>query len=171
MSYLMSRAYYKARILLVPLGISGKDLVDSMYDCGLREVMVATPADYADGVLVREIDAKHADVSTETISERIANTDMMVFIGSKLDEVPDEFVESLTSAGRSQGTLIAGVLVKVDGWASESGSESMKALRREVDMLVTVAKLDLAQAFIEVIKGGAAEAVPGKLFHQPIVGA
>ena len=170
MSYLMSRAYYKARVLLVPLGKSGDELVASMSDAGLREVMIATPAEYSDGVLVREIDAPEPSFSTETVSDRIANTDMMVFFGSRLDEVPDDFVELMTEAGRSQGTLLAGVLVDVDGWGSEVGSESMKVLRRELDMLVTVGTLDLAQAFIEVIKGGTAEAVPGKLFHRSITG-
>jgi hypothetical protein len=45
-TYLTSRAYYKARILLVPLGPSGAALVSAISDAGLREVLIATPASH-----------------------------------------------------------------------------------------------------------------------------
>jgi hypothetical protein len=47
----------------------------------------------------------------------------------------------------------------------------MMMLRRELDMLVTVRKADLARDFIEVLKGGTKDAVPGKLFQHPTTGA
>lgn len=170
MSYLMSRAYYKARILLAPLGPSGAALVAAMSNAGLRQVLVATPATHPDGVLVREIGTSETEASTETISDLVATTDMMVFLGSRLEEIPDSFVEATATAGRNQGTLLAGVLVGAGGWDSESGSTSMVVLRHELDMLVTVRKLDLARDFIEVLKGGTKEATPGKLFQHPIAG-
>lgn len=170
MTYLTSRAYYKARILLVPLGPSGASLVSTMSDAGLREILVAAPASHPDGVLLHEIDSP-ADPSIETVSDLAAATDMMVFLGSRLEEIPDDFVEVMATAGRNQGTLLAGVLVGLGGWDSEPGSTSMKVLRRELDMLVTVRKADLARDFIEVLKGGTKDAVPGKLFQLPTPGA
>ncbi|WP_139006305.1 hypothetical protein [Arthrobacter crystallopoietes] len=170
MTYLTSRAYYKARILLVPLGPSGASLVSTMSDAGLREILVAAPASHPDGVLLHEIDSP-ADPSIETVSDLAAATDMMVFLGSRLEEIPDDFVEVMATAGRNQGTLLAGVLVGIGGWDSEPGSTSMKVLRRELDMLVTVRKADLAHDFIEVLKGGTKDAVPGKLFQLPTPGA
>ena len=170
MTYLTSRAYYKARILLVPLGPSGAALVSSMSDAGLREVLVAAPASHPDAVLLREIDSPATHPSTETVSDLAATTDMMVFLGSRLEETPDDFVEVMATAGRNQGTLLAGVLVGVGGWDSEPGSTSMMVLRRELDMLVTVRKADLARDFIEVLKGGTKDAVPGKLFQLPTPG-
>lgn len=171
MTYLTSRAYYKARILLVPLGPSGAALVSSISQAGLREVLVAAPAGHPDGVLLREIDAPETQLSTETVSDLAASTDTMVFLGSRLEEIPDEFVEAMATAGRNQGTLLAGVLVGLGGWDSEPGSTSMRVLRRELDMLVTVRKSDLARDFIEVLKGGTREAIPGKLFQHPTAGA
>ena len=171
MTHLTSRAYYKARILLVPLGPSGAALVSSMSDAGLREVLIAAPANHPDGVLVRAIDEPETNFATETISDLAASTDMMVFLGSRLEEIPDDFVENMATAGRNQGTLLAGVLVGLGGWNSEPGSTSMRVLRRELDMLVTVRKTDLARDFIEVLKGGTREAIPGKLFQHPITGA
>ncbi|AUI53762.1 hypothetical protein [Arthrobacter crystallopoietes] len=170
MTYLTSRAYYKARILLVPLGPSGASLVSTMSDAGLREILVAAPASHPDGVLLHEIDSP-ADPSIETVSDLAAATDMMVFLGSRLEEIADDFVEVMATAGRNQGTLLAGVLVGIGGWDSEPGSTSMKVLRRELDMLVTVRKADLARDFIEVLKGGTKDAVPGKLFQLPTPGA
>ena len=171
MTYLTSRAYYKARILLVPLGQSGAALVSSMSDAGLREVLVAAPANHPDAVLLREIDSPAAPPSTETVNDLAAATDMMVFLGSRLEETPDDFVAVMAAAGRNQGTLLTGVLVGVAGWDSEPGSTSMMVLRRELDMLVTVRKADLARDFIEVLKGGTKDAVPGKLFQLPTTGA
>jgi hypothetical protein len=171
MTHLTSRAYYKARILLVPLGPSGAALVSSMSDDGLREVLVAAPADHPDATLLRGIDETETQLSTETLNDLAASTDMMVFLGSRLEEIPDGFVEAIASAGRNQGTLLAGVLVSVGGWDCEPGSTSMTVLRRELDMLVTVRKTDLARDFIEVLKGGTREAVPGKLFQYPTTGA
>lgn len=171
MTYLTSRAYYKARILIVPLGPSGAALAASMSDAGLRQVRLAAPAKHPDGVLIREIDAPETDVSTETVSDLAATTDMMVFLGSRLEEVPDDFVAAMATAARNQGTLLACVLVRVGGWDSEPGSASMVVLRRELDMLVTVRKLDLARDFIEVLKGGTSEATPGKLFQHRTTGA
>lgn len=170
MTHLTSRAYYKARILLVPLGTSGAALVSSMSDAGLREVRVAAPASHPDGVLLRGIDEPDTQPTTETVSDLAASTDMMVFLGSRLEEIPDDFVEAMATAGRNQGTLLAGVLVGLGGWDSEPGSTSMRVLRRELDMLVTVRKADLALDFIEVLKGGTREAVPGKLFQHPTTG-
>jgi hypothetical protein len=171
MTHLTSRAYYKARILLVPLGPSGAALVSAMSDAGLREVRVAAPASHPDGVLVNGIGEAAGQSATETVSDLTASTDMMVFLGSRLQEIPDGFVAAMATAGRKQGTLLAGVLVGVGGWDSESGSTSMTVLRRELDMLVTVRKTDLARDFIGVLKGGTSEAVPGKLFQRPTTGA
>jgi hypothetical protein len=171
MTHLTSRAYYKARILLVPLGPSGAALVSTMSEAGLREVLIAAPASHPDGVLLRQIDAPETQLTTETVSDLAASTDMMVFLGSRLDETPDDFVEAMASAGRNQGTLLAGVLVGVGGWDSEPGSTSMTVLRRELDMLVSVRKYHLARDFIEVLKGGTREAIPGKLFQHPTTGA
>ncbi|MEQ4567171.1 hypothetical protein [Paenarthrobacter sp. CAP02] len=171
MTHLTSRAYYKARILLVPLGPSGAALVSSMSDAGLREVLIAAPANHPDGVYVRAIDEPETQLVTETVSDLAASTDMMVFLGSRLEEIPDDFVENMATAGRNQGTLLAGVLVGMGGWSTQPGSTSMRVLRRELDMLVTVRKTDLASDFIEVLKGGTREAIPGKLFQHPITGA
>lgn len=171
MTHLTSRAYYKARILLVPLGPSGATLVSSMSGAGLREVLVAAPTSHPDGVLLRAIDEPEAHPTTETVSDLAASTDMMVFLGSRLEEIPDDFVEAMATAGRNQGTLLAGVLVDVGGWGSEPGATSIIVLRRELDMLVTVRKADLARDFIEVLKGGTREAIPGKLFQHPTTGA
>lgn len=171
MTHLTSRAYYKARILLVPLGPSGAALLSSMFDAGLREVLVAAPANHPDGALVRGIEEPQTELTTETLSDLAASTDMMVFLGSRLEEIPDGFVEAMATAGRNQGSLLAGVLVSVGGWDSEPGSTSMTVLRRELDMLVTVRKTDLARDFIEVLKGGTREAIPGKLFQHPTTGA
>ena len=171
MSYLTSRAYYKARILLVPMGPSGAALTTSMSDAGLRQVRIATPAGDPEGILTWEIGTTEADVSTETIGDLVASTDMMVFLGSGLEEIPHVFVEAMAIAGRGQGTLLAGVLVGVSGWESESGAASIVVLRRELDMLVTVKKVDLARDFIEALKGGTQEATPGKLFQHLTTGA
>ena len=171
MTHLTSRAYYKARILLVPLGPSGAELVSSMSDAGLQEVLVAAPANHPDGVLIRDINAPGNPDSTETVSDLAAATDMMVFLGSRLEEIPDDFVEIMATAGRTQGTLLAGVMVGLEGWESAPGSTSMTVLRRELDMLVTVRQPDLARDFIEVLKGGTREATPGKLFQHPTTGA
>nr|WP_255257831.1 hypothetical protein [Arthrobacter sp.]AXV46640.1 hypothetical protein pA58H3_p25 [Arthrobacter sp.] len=170
MTHLTSRAYYKARILLVPLGPSGTTLVAEMAEAGLCQVRLATPADHPDGVLIRDIDAPDTAFSTETISDLAAATDMMVFLGSRLEEIHDTFLETMATAARNQGTLLAGVLVGVGGWDSEPGATSMVVLRREVDMLVTVRKSDLARDFIEVLKGGTRDAIPGKLFQHPTAG-
>ncbi|MEV8085797.1 hypothetical protein [Pseudarthrobacter oxydans] len=170
MTYLTSRAYYKARVLLIPMGPSGDALVESMSEAGLREVLVAAPTSHSDGVVIRDIGQHETQEATETVSDLAASTDMMVFLGSRLEEIPDSFVEVMATAGRNQGTLLAGVLVGGGGWESEPGSTSMKVLRRELDMLVTVRKSDLARDFIEVIKGGTKEAIPGELFQHPNTG-
>lgn len=166
MSYLTSRAYYKARILLVPMGASGAALAVSMSEAGLRQVRLAAPAGAPDDIVTWDIGTTEAVISTEKIGDLMAATDMMVFLGSRLEEIPNVFVEALAIAGRAEGTLLAGVLVGVGGWESESGATSVVVLRRELDMLVTVKKIDLARDFIEVLKGGAQEATPGKLFQH-----
>ncbi|UTM45737.1 hypothetical protein [Glutamicibacter mysorens] len=167
MSNLTSRAYYKARVLLVPLGASGQELVESMAQEGLREVSVAMPAGQKEGALVHDIERE--DHATVTLSDLTGATDMMVFIGSKLDDVADSFVQSMSAAGREQGTLIAGLFVDIGGWNTEPGSTSMKVIRHEMDMMITVRKADLALAFIEVIKGGSEKGgTPGDLFTSEV---
>src|SRR5699024_2894183 len=98
MSFLTSRAYYKARVLLVPLGDSGNDLIQSMADFGLEEVSVAKQAEHADGILVRDINEPETVFTTETLNEQMSNTDMLVFFGANLEEVSDEVVRSYTQA-------------------------------------------------------------------------
>ncbi|WP_139186856.1 hypothetical protein [Arthrobacter crystallopoietes] len=95
---------------------------------------------------------------------------MMVFLGSRLEEIADDFVEVMATAGRNQGTLLAGVLVGIGGWDSEPGSTSMKVLRRELDMLVTVRKATSPATSSKSSRRNK-DAVPGKLFQLPTPGA
>ncbi|WP_074703634.1 hypothetical protein [Arthrobacter crystallopoietes] len=70
MTYLTSRAYYKARILLVPWDLPALTRLDHVRR-RLREILVAAPASHPDGVLLHEIDSP-ADPSIETVSDLAA---------------------------------------------------------------------------------------------------
>ncbi|WP_186301187.1 hypothetical protein [Rhodococcus sp. WB9] len=145
------RLSYVARIVLVPLGESGRRLVDQMAAAGLTEVRVVT--EHAPNeVAVRDI---NADTTTmRCIDELATESDMVILIGSVLPQVPVGFATTMAEAARQSGNLLAGVLVDQQDWDSQQGAEAMAVLRMELDMLVSITQVDLATAFVDVLKGG-----------------
>ncbi|EID80514.1 MULTISPECIES: hypothetical protein [Rhodococcus] len=145
------RLSYAARILLVPLGESGHRVVEQMAAKGLTEVQVVTEHAPSE-VAVRDI---NADTTTmRRIDELATESDMVILIGSVLPQVPVGFATTMAEAARQSGNLLAGVLVDQQDWDSQRGAEAMAVLRMELDMLVSITQVDLATAFVDVLKGG-----------------
>lgn len=147
------RASYEARILVVPLGASGADLVDTMVAGGLTSVRIAADAENAT-TYVRDINDAPGTEIRETIADVAASSDMMVLLGQNLPEVPLQFAATMADAARANGLLLAGVLVDPQEWESPMGAETMAGLRRELDMLVSVKEASLATSLVDVLKGG-----------------
>lgn len=145
------RLSYVARILLVPLGESGHDLVDQMAQAGLTEVEVVTEHSPTEAA-VRDINA-NAPVPRR-IDQLVTESDMVILIGSVLPQVPVGFATTMAEAARQSGNLLAGVLVDQSDWDSPQGAEAMAVLRMELDMLVSITQVSLATAFVDVLKGG-----------------
>lgn len=145
------RLSYQARILLVPLGESGADLVLQMAQAGLTDVQIVT-----DNTLgqVGVGDIRVAGIAVTELDTLVASSDMVILLGSVLSEVPTEFVSTMAEAARDSGNLLAGVLVDQQDWESPQGAEAMAVLRMEVDMLVSITQVSLATAFVDVLKGG-----------------
>ncbi|MBX4171456.1 hypothetical protein SAMN04490240_0981 [Rhodococcus pyridinivorans] len=145
------RMSYVARILLVPLGKSGDDLVEQMARAGLTDVDVVTAHSPAEAA-VRDINAEATVV--RRIDELVTESDMVILIGSVLPQVPIGFATAMAEAARESGNLLAGVLIDQQDWDSPQGAEAMAVLRMELDMLVSITQVSLATAFVDVLKGG-----------------
>ncbi|KAF0965610.1 hypothetical protein [Rhodococcus sp. T7] len=145
------RLSYVARILLVPLGESGHQLVTEMAAAGLTDVHVVTEHS-PNTATARDI---NADIAVpRRIDELNAESDMVILIGSVLSQVPVGFATTMAEAARQSGNLLAGVLVDQQDWDSPQGAEAMAVLRMELDMLVSITQVSLATAFVDVLKGG-----------------
>lgn len=145
------RLSYEARILLVPLGESGHELVDQMAQAGLTGVQVAAECSHAIAS-VRDIGATES--TAREIDQVVAASDMVILIGSVLPQVPIGFASTMAEAARESGNLLAGVLVDQQDWECPEGAEAMAVLRMELDMLVSLTQVSLATAFVDVLKGG-----------------
>ncbi|MEW1821478.1 hypothetical protein AB0323_11905 [Arthrobacter sp. NPDC080031] len=148
-----TRLSYEARILVVPLGASGDDLVQTMAAGGPTNVRIVADAGQS-AASVRDIRAAVGSEVTETVADLAASADMMILLGSDLTQLPSAFVATLAKAARANGVLLAGVLVDQQNWESARGAYALTVLRRELDMLVSVRDVGLATAFIDVLKGG-----------------
>lgn len=148
-----TRLSYEARILVVPLGASGDDLVQTMAAGGLTNMRIVADAGQS-AASVRDIRAAVGTEITETVADLAASADMMILLGSDLTQLPSAFVATLAKAARANGVLLAGVLVDQQNWESARGAYALTVLRRELDMLVSVRDVGLATAFIDVLKGG-----------------
>ncbi len=112
------RLSYVARILLVPLGKSGDDLVEQMARAGLTDVDVVTAHSPAEAA-VRDINAEATVV--RRIDELVTESDMVILIGSVLPQVPIGFATAMAEAARESGNLLAGVLIDQQDWDSHKG--------------------------------------------------
>jgi hypothetical protein len=159
-----TRLSYEARILVVPLGASGDDLVQAMAAGGLTNMRIVADAGQS-AASVRDIRAAVGSEITETVGDLAASADMMILLGSDLTQVPSAFVATLANAARASGVLLAGVLVDQQNWESARGAYALTVLRRELDMLVSVRDVGLATAFIDVLKGGRRTPATGTTPH------
>lgn len=147
------RRSYEAQILVVPLGASGNSLVDAMAAGNLTNVRIVTDAGQS-AAFVRDINDAPGSEITETVADLTASADMMILLGSELPQVPTKFAAALAGAARTNGVLLAGVLVDQQNWETVPGAQAMVVLRRELDMLVSVRDIGLATSLVDVLKGG-----------------
>lgn len=148
------RKSYEARVLVVPLGAGALDLVDQLGDIGVEGIQVLTSA-HPELASTKRIGSRGWEPpSPATTAQVTQSADMVVLVGSDLNEVSDFTVRHVCEAAREGGCLIAAVLVRPQHWEGPLGSAAMVTLRQEVDMLISVRGPGLVAALLDVLRGG-----------------
>jgi hypothetical protein len=131
------RKPYEARVLLVPLGASGARTVEQFGADGLDGVAVLDPARANDRV------------------EAVRDADMVVLVIGDLADVDADVPGVMGSIVREQGKVLAALVIDGDGnWNTPRGRHAALEVREAADMVVVSRDLDLASAFVDVLRGG-----------------
>jgi hypothetical protein len=157
------RRSYEAHVLLVPLGADAVRAQEAMVARGLDGVLTVagvTPLTGSDGDVPRLGSAPLGATGWRpaagdlTVAEVVDDADMVVLLATDLAEVPPRFCLTVADAARANGSLIAALVVGSGNWDTPQGNTAMAALREAVDMLVVVRGVDLAEPFLDVLRGG-----------------
>lgn len=149
------RRSYEANVLVVPLGESGKNIVEILPELGVEGVLALSDASSIPVQTSTIGPAAWTPPQSATIQSVAGVADMVVLVGGDLSQIPRDTVREVCQAARDGGDLIAAVLVAPQSWDTQEGSHSMVTLREEVDMLVDVKGPQLLAALLDVLRGGA----------------
>lgn len=130
------RPYYRARVLLVPVGTSARDAIDRM------GADVVEGVELFDGVL-----------TNGSLAGPDSAPDVLMFVTADLAEVDGALLSSLAAAGRHGGALVAAITMDTPA-DDDARRRGLRALREHVDMLLSVRNEAFAAGFIEVVRGG-----------------
>ncbi|MDT7725433.1 MAG: hypothetical protein QOI21_2009 [Actinomycetota bacterium] len=89
----------------------------------------------------------------------VEQADMVVLLAHDLAVVDDSAVIEVCDAARADGRLIAAVIVDAElSWHGEAARRSAVVIREAVDSVVVLRDIKLANAFVDVLRGGDREA-------------
>jgi molybdopterin-guanine dinucleotide biosynthesis protein A len=112
---------------------------------------------YEARVLVVPLDETSRAALPEGLEEglTVEQADMVVLLAHDLGVVDDSAVTEICDEARAEGRLIAAVIVKADlNWHGEAARRSAVVIREAVDSVVVLRDIKLANAFVDVLRGG-----------------
>lgn len=129
-----NRRHYEAQVLVVPVGQDTSDPLEAMKAEGLTGIQVLDDV---------------ADLRNATV-----HADVVVFLLASLSGYPDGKVTTIADLGRDAGNLVAALTIGIDDPTTDGERASMRHLREQVDVLVSIRAPRMAAAFLDVIRGG-----------------
>lgn len=148
------RQSYEARVLVVPLEDLATPMVLSLGGEGVEGVRALTGPDDHEAVTEALGSQAWQPPAPASTAELARSADIVVLVGTDLATISEALVREVCGAARTDGDLVAAVLVAPQHWEEPAGATAMVTLRQEVDMLISVRSTTLVAALLDVLRGG-----------------